>query len=123
MEDAMRDENDPRKYFTIPIQPQLLRTLKRLAKSGAPATLSPLSADKNGRINRVLKKAVGATFHSLRVTFITRCHRGGLSESEAMRLVNHSSQLVHRIYSRLNVEDVRGAQAKIPLPSFGKGKP
>jgi integrase len=121
MEDSKRDENDERKFFTIPIHPELLPTLKRLAASGTDVT-ARLSADKNGRINKVLKEAIGCTFHSLRVTFITRCHRGGLSESEAMRLVNHSSQLVHRIYSRLNVEDARVAQAKIPLPSFGKGK-
>jgi hypothetical protein len=86
------------------------------------AKIKPELTDKNGRINKVLKKAVGSTFHSLRVTFITRCHRGGLTESEAMRLVNHSSQIVHRIYSRLDVEDARAAQTKIPLPSFGKGK-
>jgi integrase len=125
MEDSKRDENDPRKYFTIPIHPELLPTLKRMvadAKAEKRPTIVSLSADKNGRINKVLKKAVGSTFHSLRVTFITRCHRGGLTESEAMRLVNHSSQIVHRIYSRLDVEDARAAQTKIPLPSFGKGK-
>jgi integrase len=125
MEDSKRDENDPRKYFTIPIHPELFPTLKRMvadAKAEKRPAIVSLSADKNGRINKVLKKAVGSTFHSLRVTFITRCHRGGLTESEAMRLVNHSSQIVHRIYSRLDVEDARAAQTKIPLPSFGKGK-
>jgi hypothetical protein len=125
MEDSKRDENDPKKYFTIPIHPELLPTIKRLVETATTErrpTILTLSADKNGRINKVLKKAVGSTFHSLRVTFITRCHRGGLSEHDAMRLVNHSSQLVHRIYSQLNVDDARAAQTKIPLPSFDRGK-
>lgn len=115
LRDAKRSENDPRKYFTVPIHASLRPTLERLAASGTTRTCE-LSADKNGRINDRIKQVVNASFHSLRVTFITRCHRGGLSQAEAMRLVNHSSTLVHRIYSRLNVEDVRQAQSRIPLP-------
>lgn len=125
MVDSKRDENDPKKFFTIPVHPELFSTLQRLvgqARAAHRSAILTLSHDKNGRINKILKKTVGVTFHSLRVTFITRCHRGGLTEHDAMRLVNHSSQLVHRIYSQLNVEDARAAQAKIPLPSFGKGK-
>lgn len=123
LRDAKRKESDPRKYFTVPIHPQLRPLLQRIKKNGEAVTCSlgfDKSRDKNGRINKVIKNTLGEkfTFHCYRVTFVTRCHRGGLSESEAMRLVNHSSQLVHRIYSRLNVEDVRLAQRKIPLPSF-----
>lgn len=112
--DAKRKENDPRKYFSIPIHPKLRPLFEQVIASGEAVTCT-LSGDKNGRINQVFSK-VGASFHSLRVTFVTRCHRAGLSESEAMRLVNHSSQLVHRIYSRMNVDDVRSAQARIQLP-------
>ena len=46
-------------------------------------------------------------FHCLRVTFITRLARRGVPLSMAMRLVNHASSTVHRIYQRLQVEDVR----------------
>lgn len=49
-------------------------------------------------------------FHCLRVTFITRLARHGVSLARAMRLVNHASTTVHRIYQRLNVEDVREVQ-------------
>ena len=38
---------------------------------------------------------------------MTRLHRAAVPVSAAMRLVNHSSEAVHRIYWRLNVEDVR----------------
>ena len=63
----------------------------------------------------VMTETVGATSHSCRVTFISRCHRAGLSESEAMNLVNHSTRMIHRIYSRLNVEDARNALGRVPL--------
>ena len=116
LRDAKRKEGDPRKYFTVPVHPSLKPTLAALIEKGATETCR-LSQDKNGRINKVFKKAgVDASFHSLRVTFVTRCHRAGLSQSESQRLVNHSSALVHKVYSRLNVEDVRSAQARISLP-------
>lgn len=116
LRDAKRSENDPRKYFTVPLHDKLRPIFQNLKSNRATKTCE-LNADKNGRINKLFRQCgVQASFHSLRVTFITRCHRGGLSEAEAMRLVNHSSHLIHRIYSRLNVEDVRSAQAKIPLP-------
>ncbi|HEY5706308.1 MAG TPA: site-specific integrase [Terrimicrobiaceae bacterium] len=49
----------------------------------------------------------GVSFHTLRVSYVTRLHRAGVPLSAAMRLVNHSSEAVHRIYQRLNVDDVR----------------
>lgn len=117
--DSKRPDTDRRKFFTVPIHPDLRPTLERLKRSGATVTCR-LTRDKNGRINYFIRQSgiKDASFHCLRVTFVTRCHRGGLSESEAMRLVNHSSTLVHRVYSKLGVEDARLAQARIPLPSF-----
>lgn len=46
-------------------------------------------------------------FHCLRVTFITRLARHGVPLAHAMRLVNHASTTIHRIYQRLGVDDVR----------------
>lgn len=65
-------------------------------------------------------KVEGVSFHSLRVTYVTRLHRAGVPLSAAMRLVNHSSQVVHRIYTRMNVDDVR-AYADVPLFSTTPG--
>jgi integrase len=45
-------------------------------------------------------------FHCLRVTYVNRLRRAGVPREVAMRLVNHSSELVHRIYQREKVEDV-----------------
>jgi integrase len=45
-------------------------------------------------------------FHCLRVTYVNRLRRAGVPREAAMRLVNHSSELIHQIYQRERVEDV-----------------
>ncbi|HRZ37773.1 MAG TPA: hypothetical protein P5534_15600, partial [Candidatus Paceibacterota bacterium] len=45
-------------------------------------------------------------FHCLRVTYVNRLRRAGVPREVAMRLVNHASELVHRVYQRERVEDV-----------------
>jgi site-specific recombinase XerD len=112
--DAKRQDTDPRKLYPVPLPPALRPLLEALRASGAKRTAPALTREDNRRFNIILKQATGATSHSLRVSFISRCHRAGLSEMQAMRLVNHSSQLVHRIYSRLSVEDMRSAMLRLP---------
>jgi integrase len=48
------------------------------------------------------------SFHCLRVTVVTRLARAGISESQAMRYVGHSSTLVHALYRKLRPEDLSG---------------
>jgi hypothetical protein len=121
VEDSKRKETDPRKWFTTPLSKQLADFLKTIPKHDG-FTLPPLDKNQRNRdFNRILRGATGGkrngvTSHSCRVSFISRSHRGGLSESEAMRLVNHSTRMVHRVYSKLNVEDARSALKKVPLP-------
>jgi len=56
-------------------------------------------------------------FHCTRVTFITRLARAGAPLSTAMRLVNHASTAVHRIYQRVQLHDLEGWADKIaPAP-------
>lgn len=59
-------------------------------------------------------KIFGVSFHCLRVSYVTRLHRAGVPLSAAMRLVNHSSEVVHRVYQRLQVDDVR-KWADVPI--------
>jgi site-specific recombinase XerD len=115
--DAKRADTDRRKVFTIPMAQQLRPMFKEMQRNRESVTCR-LTREKNARANYFFRQCgINASFHSLRVTFVTRCHRAGLSESEAMRLVNHSSQLVHTVYSRLNVEDARAARDRILLPT------
>jgi hypothetical protein len=46
-------------------------------------------------------------FHSLRVTRCTELRKAGVPAACAMRLVSHSSLLVHQLYQRHEVEDLR----------------
>ena len=114
--DSKRQEGDPRKWFSAPINDQLAAFLKGITPH-AGHTLPEIERTMNRDFNRVLgRSAEGLTSHCLRVSFISRLHRAGLSESEAMRLVNHSTRMVHRLYSKLNVEDARRAMERVPLP-------
>lgn len=53
-------------------------------------------------------------FHCCRVSFISRCIRAGLPEAVTMRLVNHSSVLISRLYQRYRAVDLRRAVESIP---------
>jgi len=53
-------------------------------------------------------------FHCLRVTFVTRLARKRVPLASAMRLVNHASTTIHRIYQRLGVDDVRDMPVLFP---------
>jgi integrase len=114
--DSKKNPLHPRKNFSIPIPEGLKPFLQKLFKK-QEFTVPPLSREQNRLFNKALSQVVkGATSHCLRVAFITRCHRKGLSESVSMKMVNHSNQLVHKIYSRLNVDDVRKAAKQVPAP-------
>jgi len=116
VEDSKRKEGDSRKLYAVPMPERLSSYLRDLK---GERTTPILTGEMNRTFNIVLKKAVGATSHSLRVSFISRCHRAGLSESQAMRLVNHSTRMVHRIYSRLSLDDARVAMARVAPPPIG----
>jgi hypothetical protein len=55
-------------------------------------------------------------FHCTRVSFITRHARAGTPITVCMKLVNHASTLIHRIYQRLTVDDVRHYESALALP-------
>lgn len=113
--DSKRSIDDPRRLFLVPLTEQLATYLKRIEWTD-DYTVPPLTSSMNQNFNSVLFKACGATSHSCRVSFITRCHRAGLTESQAMILVNHSTKMVHKIYTRLNIADSTIAIAKVQAP-------
>jgi integrase len=103
--------------YTIPLPVAITPMLKRIKESGASHTLAlPRMAGKLwwqffGRIGRK-----DLCLHCARVTFVTRLHRAGVPTPAAMKLVNHSSTLVHKIYQRLKVDDLRQWSQAIVLP-------
>jgi integrase len=91
--------------FTRPLPPALVSILKPLRKRRVTHEV-PAHASRS--FSRFFKRAGadGVTFHCLRVSYVTRLHRAGVPLSAAMRLVNHSSDVVHEVYNRLGVDDV-----------------
>ncbi len=56
-------------------------------------------------------------FHCTRVTFISRGARAGIPEAMMMKLVNHASIEVHRVYQRLAEDDALRFRARIAIPT------
>jgi len=57
-------------------------------------------------------------FHCSRVTFITRLARAGAPLAVAMRLVNHASTAIHRIYQRVRLDDLDGWADRVSPPAL-----
>lgn len=112
--DSKRKDTDPRRIYNVPLPDSLREYLRSLGQIERTAPV--IVGDMNRAFNKVLKVACGETSHSLRVAFISRCHRAGLTESECMLLVNHSTAAVHKIYTRLNSADARRAMDRVAPP-------
>lgn len=111
------------KAFSIPIYETVEVMLREWWDSGAPQFLAMTDAER---------KITGITwtkffrsidlphvcFHCTRVTFISRGARAGIPEGMMMKLVNHASADVHRIYQRLPPGDAAMMVAKIVLPKL-----
>lgn len=96
--------------YTIPI-PSTLRPLLAEMKAQGLSHTCHLPGSKTSHYWRKFLDILGMPdhcFHSLRVTRVTDLRRAGVPQSVAMRLVNHSSTLVHEMYQRHEVEDLRG---------------
>lgn len=61
-------------------------------------------------------------FHCTRVTFIMSGLRAGIPENVMLKMVNHASKLVNRIYQRWTSDDVRRYSAAISIPGISAAK-
>jgi hypothetical protein len=48
--------------------------------------------------------------------FVNRLRRAGVPREAAMRLVNHSSELIHQVYQREKVDDVAAWRDAVEFP-------
>lgn len=110
------------KAFSIPIPAGLMELFKQLKADGRTVTLEmPFQPSRHwSRFFKSLKLD-DVCFHCLRVTRVTQLRRAGVPREAAMRLVNHSSELIHMLYDRHQVQDlaqwVDKGQATGPLVS------
>jgi integrase len=93
--------------FSIPLPTTLKDVLNRLTTQGRKYTLEfPFQPSRRWQQFFIKIKKEHLCFHCLRVTFVNRLRRAGVPREIAMRLVNHASELVHKIYQREKVDDV-----------------
>ena len=102
------------KVFTTQLHPGLVPLIRQLRAAGVERTcILPRMVTKEwhwflkGRAERGWQGVCPhATFHCTRVTVITRMARAGVPIQQAMAYVGHADQTVHRIYQRLQADDL-----------------
>ena len=104
------------KTYVVELPKELIPILRPLMKAGQTHTLkgvpNPLGHVWWEFFSRTMKRP-DLCFHCTRVNFVTRHVLASTPEPKIRRLVNHSSEMVNRIYQRLGVDDVRGLTPKL----------
>jgi integrase len=102
---GFRTKGRKEKVTFFPLSERLVPMFKEMKKKGYRETfVIPRTATMQW--HRFFKR-IGLghlCFHCLRVTFVTRCEEAGLTAEECMRLVGHSSFLVHQRYRRMRAD-------------------
>jgi hypothetical protein len=95
------------KAFSIPVPAALLPMFREMKARRLAVTLKmPFQPSRHWQRFFAGLGIDGVWFHCLRVTRVTRLRRAGVPREVAMRLVNHSDELVHRLYDRHRVADL-----------------
>jgi integrase len=103
--------------FSIPMPSALRPLFERLCKTKQELTLAfPFQPSRRWQQFFIKIEKPHLCFHCLRVTYVNRLRRAGVPREAAMRLVNHSSDLVHQIYQREKVEDVAQWRDAVQFP-------
>ncbi len=115
------------KPFTVPLNPAVKGMMEKLFVSDPhrhslhifdlPANAATYFYDFFDKLG-----IPGACFHCTRVTVATRLARSGYPLSKALRLLNHSSELIHRTYQRLQPQDVFDGYAELKIPPHDDSK-
>ncbi|MCC6819503.1 MAG: tyrosine-type recombinase/integrase, partial [Verrucomicrobia subdivision 3 bacterium] len=93
--------------FSIPMPTGLRPLFERLCKTNRKFTVEfPFQPSRRWQQFFIKINKPHLCFHCLRVTYVNRLRRAGVPREAAMRLVNHASELIHKIYQREKVEDV-----------------
>lgn len=101
--------------FTAPIHPGVRPLLERLRDERRQITCTiPVFGSRN--FGRLMRRHGLPTFHSTRVTVVTRLARADVPEQKAMAYVHHGSWLIHKVYQRLKPADVSGLHDALGLP-------
>ncbi|HWD21431.1 MAG TPA: tyrosine-type recombinase/integrase [Verrucomicrobiae bacterium] len=103
--------------FSVPMPSALRPLFERLRKTKQKFTLEfPFQPSRRWQQFFIKIKKPHLCFHCLRVTYVNRLRRAGVPREAAMRLVNHSSELIHQVYQREKVEDVAQWRDAVQFP-------
>lgn len=103
--------------FSIAMPSALRPLLEGLHKQRATHTLDfPFQPSRRWQQFFIKVRLEHLCFHCIRVTFVNRLRRAGVPREVAMRLVNHSSELVHKVYQRERVDDVAAWRDAVQYP-------
>jgi integrase len=103
--------------FSIPMPTALRSLLEQVRKGREKFTLDfPFQPSRRWHQFFIKIKKPHLCFHCLRVTFINRLRRSGVPQEQAMRLVNHASELIHQVYQREKVDDVARWRDAVSFP-------
>lgn len=103
--------------FSIPMPTALRPLLQRIRRAKRKYTVEfPFQPSRRWQQFFIKIEKPHLCFHCLRVTYVNRLRRAGVPREAAMRLVNHSSDLVHQVYQREKVEDVAQWRDAVQFP-------
>lgn len=111
---SAKGKGQGRRVFTTVLHPGLVPLFQKLIER--KLTVTCILPQMAAKMWHTFFKEIGMShlcFHCTRVTVITRMARAGVPITEAMRFVNHSSEAVHRIYTKLGVGDLSRAVAAL----------
>lgn len=116
------------KYYVANLNPALIPLLQQLKRAGRRTAYDePVHPNLDWmHFFRELRKRDPAfnrvSFHSLRVTGVSRLERANVPQAVVMNLVNHASTTVHRVYRKVRSEELKRAWAATayPAPALGK---
>ena len=104
--------------FSIPMPSALRPLFERLRKTKRKFTVDfPFQPSRRWQQFFIKIGKPHLCFHCLRVTYVNRLRRAGVPREAAMRLVNHSSELIHQVYQREKVEDVAQWRDAVQFPA------
>lgn len=112
-----------RRRHTTRLIPDLKPILLDLKEKGHKWTWGPYRRNASRDWSRHLKRVgMPFTFHSTRVTVITKLARAGVNEQQAIRFIGHCSSEVHQIYTKLRVCDLDACAVALSLSPLAAPK-
>lgn len=115
-----------RKRYVAPLSPALVPLFRKLKAQGRrftydlPRMPTLVWFKFMDRLRQRFPVMRPISFHSSRVTVISRLGRADVPESVAMTLVNHASTTVHRIYRRVKKSELKSVWSALSSLADGR---